>query len=222
MARMTLQSYRDYVREWFDLDETDLTDNIIDQWVKDGFNRIHRLSRRLPYFEDTTSVVYVSGQQTYDISLDTVSVASDGTWGVLEEMEHDAARRHYQVIGGSTTSGRPQVWSQWKGQLELWPMPNISGTLTLDGYRTAADWFDPGSSPDLPSDFDQCILDWVMSRAYKHEDDPEMCQLSAQDFQQSVSLIMQNYMTDTSGAPTIINRRRRPSSPWPTFNGGPF
>jgi hypothetical protein len=64
---ITLAQLRTQVRNMADLDEVDLPDSIIDQFAREGFQRIYSLERRWPYLQETFSFNTVSGQREYTI-----------------------------------------------------------------------------------------------------------------------------------------------------------
>jgi len=62
---ITLNTLRDQVRAMADLDETDLSDSVIDQFAKEGFQRIYALERRWPYLQTTFTTSTSAGIRSY-------------------------------------------------------------------------------------------------------------------------------------------------------------
>ena len=65
---ITLATLRSQVRSMADLDETDLPDSVIDQFAREGFQRIYTLERRWPYLQETYTFNTVAQQREYTIS----------------------------------------------------------------------------------------------------------------------------------------------------------
>ena len=65
---ITLTELRTQVRNMVDLDETDLPNAIIDQFAKEGFQRIYSLERRWPFLQETYTFNTVVNQREYTIS----------------------------------------------------------------------------------------------------------------------------------------------------------
>ena len=65
---ISLTTLRSQVRSMADLDETDLPDSVIDQFAREGFQRIYTLERRWPYLQETYTFNTVAQQREYTIS----------------------------------------------------------------------------------------------------------------------------------------------------------
>ena len=65
---ITLTTLRSQVRDMADLDETDLSDAVIDQFAREGFQRIYALERRWPILQETYTFNTVANQREYTIS----------------------------------------------------------------------------------------------------------------------------------------------------------
>ena len=65
---VTLNALRTQVRNMVDLDETDLPDSIIDQFAREGFQRIYSLERRWPFLQETYTFTTIAQQREYSIS----------------------------------------------------------------------------------------------------------------------------------------------------------
>ncbi len=64
---ITLNTLRDQVRSMADLDEADLPNSVIDQFAREGFERIYMLERRWPYLQKSFTLSTVAGTRSYTI-----------------------------------------------------------------------------------------------------------------------------------------------------------
>jgi hypothetical protein len=83
---ITLTTLRTQVRAMADLDEEDLPDTIIDQFAREGFQRIYALERRWPYLQESYTFNTVASQREYTISTigdirEIISVVDSSTSG---------------------------------------------------------------------------------------------------------------------------------------------
>ncbi len=83
---ITLTELRTQVRNMADLDEVDLPDSIVDQFAREGFQRIYSLERRWPFLQETYTFNTVIGQREYTISTigdirEIISVVDSSTSG---------------------------------------------------------------------------------------------------------------------------------------------
>ena len=88
---------------------------------------------------------------------------------------------------GSET-GAPQFWYEWAGDIIFWPKPNAGGTITIR-YTAEPDDVTTSSSDvlSLDDEYFMDIVNYVLKQAYEMDENPEMMQLKAQEFSQSVA-----------------------------------
>jgi hypothetical protein len=83
---ITLTTLRSQVRDMADLDETDLSDTLIDQFAREGFQRIYALERRWPILQESYTFSTVANQREYTVSTigdirEIISVVDTSTQG---------------------------------------------------------------------------------------------------------------------------------------------
>ena len=101
---ITLTTLRSQVRDMSDLDATDLSDGVIDQFAREGFQRIYALERRWPILQATYTFNTVADQREYTISTigdirEIISVVDTSTQGArLHLIDYNQAEMVWLVI----------------------------------------------------------------------------------------------------------------------------
>lgn len=179
----TLQEFRDLVRATLDLDETDLTDLLVDEWVRDGATRAQSKRQEWPFFSDTWTFNAVAADDTY--TLQEITTATGNGFDIAEIRQvrgqswdlqwQDIHDKDLHSTQSSPRTGTPTHWSQWEnGDLVLWPQPTATETHQIRGFREPKDWVRDGAAgeSDMPMAFDSPILNWAIGRAYAQQDEP--------------------------------------------------
>lgn len=207
---MNLQDYRNYVRDYLDLDVEDLPDRLIDRWVEEGFRRIARHRGNWPFYEATTSVIVSPTAGSEYIVLMKDITAVEGPDGALLRMAASEAERRYWNGTSYDAPNRPQSFSVWANKVRIWPEPDTTYTLTVRGYRYPRDWMAEGSgaTPDLPEDFDEVLLAWVMHKAYIHQDEPEQGMVQKATFDEGLAVLAKDELRAPTFTPIVLNSVR--------------
>ena len=96
---MNLTEIRSKIREIVDLDAQDVSDTLLNMYIKDGFERIIALERRWPFYQKTFDLSTVEDQRAYAINTvgdgnlrEITSVVDTSTTGNrLEYISYDDA-----------------------------------------------------------------------------------------------------------------------------------
>lgn len=207
MAALTLQNIRDQVRATIELDETDLSNAVIDLFVQEGFDRIALDERRWSFYETNYTFTTVPSQGSYSLaSIDSTLGVVDGvqhsSWMLLP-LSHQLAQGQY---AGSLITGTPTNFSVWNNSLYLWPVPADAIVVSIRGYREATDWISQGSgaTPDLPEGFHPLLVLWALHRAYMQQDDAQMGQMLRQMFTEQYRVVHENYTRPLTAEPSIM------------------
>lgn len=209
---------RQYVREFLDLEAEDLSDVLIDTWIVEGYRKLVRATRRVPFFEASWDLDVVAGESTYNTPEDLQEIdAIEGPWGNLVMMDEAQARHDYNLYRAVPQSGQPEVFTRRGGQVRIWPTPDADYTLRVLGWRKPADWFvqGAGSVPDMPEEWEDALLAWVMHRAYAHQDDPELSSMEAARFQAAAEEAINFDKQGDLAQPLVMGGGRRRSAGMP-------
>lgn len=184
MAKLTVQNFRDRLRDVLDVGTGDLTDTVADLFLTQGMRYCQRYNRGLwPFYENTWTFNTVADQKDYAFTAvqandpnsykiaQIASVRSDDkkkfTWMSRNDFDRDIAR-------DTTAKGTPRVWSvRDYTTLRLYPTPNDVVAVDVHGHRTPTNWIaiGGGSTSDMPEQFDDVILCYALGKAYAQQDE---------------------------------------------------
>ena len=125
---ITLNQLRSQVRSMADLDEADLPNAVIDQFAREGFQRIYTLERRWPYLQKTFTLTTVAGTRSYTIEnigdiREIISVVDTSTSGSrMTLIAYDDAEEIW--LGNTDVPSRPYFFSIWEDKMHFWPKPD--------------------------------------------------------------------------------------------------
>ena len=132
---ITLNQLRDQVRAMVDLDEADLPNSVIDQFAREGFQRIYTLERRWPFLQKTFTLTTVSGTRAYVIEnigdiREIISVVDTSDSGErMTLIAYDDAEEIW--LGNLDTASRPFFFSIWEDKIHFWPKPDDAYPITV-------------------------------------------------------------------------------------------
>ena len=201
MASMTVQEMRDYVRLFFDTDEEELPDTLLDVWRDEGVARIQRTFEPWSFYLSTWGLVTATHANLLD-SLDDSTFTAESISSVYEPnqqfvlsiLPHELALRRY----GSTT-GTPWAVSVERDTLFLWPTPETTYSYVVRGYRAPVPAVDDTDTVDLPSEFHSLVCEWTLTRAYEQLDDEIMSAQKAARFEQLLDGFRRRYLRAPRG-----------------------
>lgn len=214
----------DHVWTYLDIDSEDMSSDLIDQWIRSGFNRIVN-ERVWTGYETVDSVVTVADTQAYDLSYSENQVAQlFGLSGPLPRYGQSEAEGYFGA-GFTTETGEPKAYSIYDEQVYFWPTPNDAYTYTIRVQRVPANPLDGDSStiPDLPEDeLHEVLLDFVMAQANVQQDDYEKAQWFQTTFETTLKELAAADGTSGEYQPIVINGHRTGAygypperHPWP-------
>lgn len=203
---MNLQSIRDMVRSQMDLDETDLPDPLLDNYVRDAFNRIVGLETRWPFYEWVWDVTAPSAGY-FNMPVDAREVTSVmSAQGRIAHIDSRHAENLFGVAGGGAS--QPTYWSQLGNSIQLWPQPiGAALPLRLRGWRKPADWVATGASAEVDADerLHLPLVWYCCSAGYAQQEDEVLEGTYLSRFNDSVMQARMSVMRPWSGTPKIVN-----------------
>lgn len=212
---ITLTQLRTQVRNMVDLDETDLPDSIIDQFAREGFQRIYSLERRWPYLQETYTFNTVANQREYTISTigdirEIISVVDTSTSGArLTLIPYDNAEEIW--LGNTDVPSRPYFYSFWDKKLQLWAKPDAIYPITVRAYRNPVyTWLsNTGETIDLDEWFHALLPYFVIARVYQRQEDSDLSAMYMRSFEEGVGLARRDLMKASSAQPVIMSAGRQ-------------
>jgi hypothetical protein len=198
-----------------DLDEVDLPDTIVDQFAREGFQRIYALERRWPYLQETYTFNTVVNQREYTISTigdirEIISVLDTSSSGArLTLIPYDNAEEIW--LGNTDVPSRPYFYSFWDKKLQLWAKPDAVYPMTVRAFRNPVyTWLsDPDETIDLDEWFHALLPYFVLGRVYQRQEDAQLSQMYLNSFEQGVGLARRDLMKASSAQPVVMSGGRQ-------------
>jgi hypothetical protein len=212
---ITLTTLRSQVRDMADLDETDLSDTIIDQFAREGFQRIYALERRWPILQETYTFNTVANQREYTISTigdirEIISVVDTSTQGArLILIDYNDAESIW--LGNLDVASRPYFYSFWDKKLQLWAKPDIVYPMTVRAFRNPVyTWLtDITENIDLDEFFHAILPYFVLARVYQRQEDSDLANMYLKSFEEGVGIARRDLMKASSAQPVIMSGGRQ-------------
>jgi hypothetical protein len=212
---ISLATLRSQVREMADLDETDLPDSVIDQFAREGFQRIYALERRWPYLQETYTFNTIAQQRAYDLEsigdvreiISVVDTSASGNRFTL--IDYNNAEEVW--LGNTDVPSRPYFYSFWNKQIHLWPKPDSTYPITVRAYRNPTyDWLtSPTETIDLDEWFHALLPYFVLGRVYQRQEDSDLSSMYMRSFEEGVALARRDLMKASSAQPVVMSGGRR-------------
>ena len=212
---MSLADVRTMVRDISDLDATDIPNSIIDNAVKEAFQRIVALERRYPKYQESYTFNTVANQRAYTLSaignirevISLVETSSSGSR--LTMIPYDNAEEIW--LGNTDTASRPYFYAMWDGALHLYPKPDAVYSITVRAYRNPVyTWLTNTSEAiDLDEWFHVLLAYFALARVYQRQEDPELSQMYMRSFEEGVAMARRDLMKTPSARPLLMSGGRQ-------------
>jgi hypothetical protein len=194
-----------------DLDATDLSDSVIDQFAREGFQRIYALERRWPILQESYSFSTVAEQREYAISTigdirEIISVVDTSTQGArLTLIDYNAAEEIW--LGNLDVSSRPYFYSFWNKKICLWAKPDIVYPITVRAFRNPVyTWLDDTEEEiDLDEWFHAILPYFVLARVYQRQEDSDLSNMYMKSFEEGVAFARRDLMKASSAQPVVMS-----------------
>jgi hypothetical protein len=208
---ITLTTLRSQVRDMSDLDETDLSDAVIDQFAREGFQRIYALERRWPILQETYTFNTVANQREYTISTigdirEIISVVDTSTQGArLSLIDFNDAESIW--LGNLDVASRPYFYSFWDKKICLWAKPDIVYPMTVRAFRNPVYTWLTNINEDIDLDeFFHAILPYfVLARVYQRQEDSDLANMHMKSFEEGVAFARRDLMKASSAQPVVMS-----------------
>lgn len=208
---ITLTQLRTQVRNMVDLDETDLPDSIVDQFAREGFQRIYALERRWPILQETYTFNTVANQREYTISTigdirEIISVVDTSTQGArLNLIDYNEAEGIW--LGNLDVASRPYFYSFWDKKLQLWAKPDIVYPMTVRAFRNPVyTWLsNVNEAIDLDEWFHAILPYFIIARVYQRQEDSDLSAMYMRSFDEGVAFARRDLMKASSAQPVVMS-----------------
>jgi hypothetical protein len=230
-ANLTLAQMRTFVGELSDLDigfdaNDDISTDLVNGFVKEGFQKVVALSNRWPYYQTTYSLAVITGIRPYtsfqqtqptvigsnpkgitDISQIISVVNSDTSFQGNSLVYLDQARCESIWVGAQDQEGPPAYFSIWADQLNLWPKPDNNYSFTIRGFRNPSlTWMqNEGDAIDISPELQLPLINYVMARIFQFQEDTEMANEYMRSFERAIAIIQGNLTAPSSNRQLIMS-----------------
>ena len=210
-ARMNRSDIISAVREITEMDSADVSDTVINIYLRDGYNRIIELERRWTFLECSFNLTTTAGVGSYavdDFTADEIRevvsvVDSDDnrlTYVAYDELENAIGETAF----ASMTTAVPVFYSFWDGEMILFPTPESTATLSVRAYRYPTDWVTDDTQPDGVASFDMALVYYVISRIYQAQEELSTAATYERMYADSVTLARRDLTRPPSSAPVVF------------------
>jgi hypothetical protein len=201
----------------------DVTQNVVDTFIQEGYQRIVSLDNRFPWFQSTYTLTSIVDQHEYSTGFTRTfpTAESDLTFDDINEIisvtnETDSGNKLIYIdnfkaetvwTGTNDIAGIPAYFSLWAKTLQIWPKPDSVYSLTVRGYRKPSyAWLtDTGQNVDLDDEFHIMLVNFVVARLFQFQEDPQMAQVYMNQFETGVVLVKDSLMAPNSNQPLILS-----------------
>ena len=212
---ITLTTLRAQVRDMSDLDETDLSDSVIDQFAREGFQRIYALERRWPILQETYTFSTVANQREYSISTigdirEIISIVDTSAQGArLHLIDYNQAEQVW--LGNLDVAARPYFYSFWDKKIQLWAKPNIVYPMTVRAFRNPVYTWLTNITEDIDLDewFHAILPYFVLARVYQRQEDSDLSSMYMKSFEEGVAFARRDLMKASSAQAVVMSGGRQ-------------
>ena len=214
---MNILEMRDYIRSVVDIDVSDISDDVLNRFLGEGYDLIVYSDKRWPFYEVQNTFPTVADQKDYSLAEVGVNITNG-----LREINALRTDRHVITFVGrdegdvvypieTNTTGEPWWWSYWAESVRLYPTPSSVLTVSVRGYGDptafGAGSADTVSPSDLPTPFHVVIATYGLARAYEQQEDPTMANQYFAIFQQEFTNLKARYNDMPAPQPVLLNSR---------------
>jgi hypothetical protein len=201
----------------------DVTQNVVDTFIQEGYQRIVSLDNRFPWFQSSYTFDGIVDQHQYSTGFTRTlpSTESSITFDDISEIisvtnETNSGNKLIYIdnfkaetvwTGTNDIAGIPAYFSLWAGTLQIWPKPDSVYTFTVRGYRKPSyEWLtDTGQNIDLNDEFHIMLVNFVVARLFQFQEDPQMAQVYMGQFESGIILQKDSLMAPNSNQPLILS-----------------
>jgi hypothetical protein len=170
-------------------------------WINEACRDI---ARRTDCLRDTDTVTAVASTQAYTMAADVLKIdrveyvaTGQSDRRALQYMDLNSMDKYWGTSQTQST-GTPQYWTSWGTppalSLKLYPTPSLGGSIYVYHYRLPAelatnDTSAVNTSIDVPSGWEDVVLDYLEYRAFLKDGQPQRAQMAKQQYEQNLEAI---------------------------------
>lgn len=194
-------------RQFGDESGQQVTDSDISAWVSDAQREIvvnnPEVNQAVVKFNVT------AGQASYPLLAnvpDMLVIHSLHFNGqLIRNMTFVQAQENIIKAGDTSQATTPQFWYEWAGVINFWPIPDTSLTngVTVFYSKAPAEITSTGVVLSVPDSYFKSVVDFCMTQAYEMDDNAQMAQAKATQFETSMQKQANRQRSQDSFYPTV-------------------
>jgi hypothetical protein len=155
-----------------DFDASSFPGSRAGQYVNEAVYRVAR-KVRIPTLEATQSITTTAGTASFSLPADDIRVLE-----LFNATDRNALGEvtQQQIDEQPVTSGKPEFWARFGGNVALYPTPDQAYSLSLRYVKRTvfANTSDTTGQVGFPDDYADLLVSWARHRMFRFEDDQEM------------------------------------------------
>ena len=217
---MQIQEMRTYIRGLLDIDSSDISDDILNRFIGEGYDQVVYSEKCWPFYEAEDTFSTVGNVSDYDLkSAATTLVTNTGGLRDIAALRTDdhvityIGRDDGDVVYplNSNGSGDAYYWSDWAEKVRLYPAPSSVQTIYVRGYKKPSSFgigsVDAQEPSDFPEPFHILFATYGAARAYEQQEDPQMAQQYYSIFARELDNLRARYIDVPTPQPLVLNNR---------------
>jgi len=212
---VNIEDMRAYVRSVVEIDSTDISDDVMNRFLGEGYDQVVYSEKRWPWYEVSTTFPTVNGVSDY--SMATVGASETNGLREIQSLRTDdhvlsfLGRDDGDIVYPLNSSGTGNVyyWSFWAESVRMYPTPSSPETIYVRGYKNPTSFgvtSEDGTSPsDFPEPFHIVIATYAISRSYDQQEDPDMAVTYFNTFIRELDNLRARYLDSPAPQPLVLN-----------------
>lgn len=194
-------------RQFGDTSGLQVTDSNITAWVSDAQREI--VVNNAEVNQAMVQFNVVAGTSTYPILTsvpDMLIIHSLHFNGqLLNHMSFVKAQEFIIKSNDTSSSNNPSFWYEWAGVINFWPKPSLSITngITIFYSKNPTEITSTSQVLSVPDSYFKAIVDFCMTQAYEMDDNSQMAQAKATQFETSMQKQANRQSSQDNTYPTV-------------------
>jgi hypothetical protein len=228
-------------------DVDDINQDLVLQFIKEGYQRILSLENGLPWFQATYQFSTIVNIHSYASGFSLIAAYSNpdasivaGSYPLVspdatalnltsrnikeiisvtnntnagnELIYLDQSKAESIWVGVNDIAGIPTYWTLWNNQINLYPKPDQEYQMTIRGYRQPGlAWLTDSNNSestnyvDLDNEYQVMLVNFVLSRIFQFQEDPEMANVYMRHYEQGVAIANASLTAPNRNQPLILS-----------------
>lgn len=207
----TLLELRTNVHLQMDIDADDISDALINDYIREGFDRTMAAEYRWPSFETTWAATLPASSTSFTMPSTPSepafieSLIEDVSGQRLKQVGQSAAEEVYSEATGTGLDA--DLFSVWGDTVTVWPQQSNAGSVayTIRGYRKPVWSGADGTELEGDARLHLPIFHYAVSLAYAQFEDPELETQYLRRWSNGIEAVRKDAMRPQHHRPLVLN-----------------